>query len=205
MEAIKLFLSISYGSGDGDGSGSGDGSGDGDGDGDGSGDGSGSGYGSGDGSGDGILSMGAQKIHEIDGVKTIIYSTKGNVARCAILNTDLTLDDCYVAKWGTSFAHGKTSKIAIEEAKNKELSNSPIEERIGLFKSEFSKNKKYPAINFYKWHSILTGSCSFGKENFVKNKSIDLENDKMTVKEFIDLTKNEYGGEVIMQLANDFN
>ena len=197
MEAIKLKLFLSISSGDGSG----------DGDGSGSGYGYGSGYGSGDGSGDGsgILSMGEQKIHDIDGVPTIIYSIKSNIARCAILNTDLTLYDCYVAKWGNSFAHGKTSKVAIEEAKNKELLSSPIEERITLFKSEFSENKKYPAINFYKWHSILTGSCSLGKENFVKNRSIDLEKDKMTVKQFINLTKNEYGGDVIKQLAKDFN
>ena len=175
MEAIKAFLGINRGDG--------------------------YGYGS----GDGIISLESYKLHYIDGVPTIIYSIKSNIARCAILNKDLTLDDCYVAKWGNSFAHGKTSKIAIEEAKNKELSNSPIEERISLFKSEFSENKKYPAINFYQWHSILTGSCSFGKDNFVKNKSINLEKDKITVKQFVDLTKNEYGGEVIKQLAKDFN
>ena len=39
-----------------------------------------------------------------------------------------------------------------------------------------------------------------GRNAFVRNGGYDLENDTFTVKEFIDITKDSYGGEVIRQL-----
>lgn len=39
-----------------------------------------------------------------------------------------------------------------------------------------------------------------GRDNFIKNNKIDILKDKFTVLEFIELTKNQYGGDVIKQL-----
>jgi hypothetical protein len=219
MEAVKLFLSVNsgsgygsvygYGDGDGSGDGSGYGYGDGSGDGsgygygygygDGSGDGSGSGYG--DGSGDGLLKFNTNAIDLIDGVQTIIHSVKNNIAKASIVNSDLTLRPCYVAKVGNHFAHGETIKEAVADAERKHFEDLPIEERIAEFHLIFAdKNKAYPNELFYEWHSRLTGSCRLGKDSFMSDKGLLIDG-SMTVVEFVKLTENAYGGEVIKQLT----
>ena len=65
-------------------------------------------------------------------------------------------------------------------------------------------NKEYPNNDFYDWHGKLTGSCSLGRESFAKNNGIDLSG-KMTVSEFISLTENAYGSDVIKQVKNALN
>lgn len=56
------------------------------------------------------------------------------------------------------------------------------------------------AKELYKWHNILTGSCEFGRREFCKDHKIDIDKDLLTVNEFIALTVNEYGGDIITQL-----
>ena len=210
-----------YGSGSGDGSGYGDGDGDGygygygygygDGSGDGYGygygygDGSGYGYGYGDGSGDGsgISTFNGQRVYQVDGVPTIISKVRGNIAKGFILCDDFTLSPCYIAKGHNKFAHGKTLKMAVEDLENKIFEDMDPEEAIRLFLQEFSDpDKKYPAKAFWVWHNRLTGSCEMGRNNFVRNGGYDLENDTFSVQEFIDITKNAYGGNVIQKLEN---
>ena len=224
MEAIAEFLKISYssdydsgydsgyGSGYGSGSGYSSGSGTGDSSGDGfgygsvSGSGSGTGSGSGDGSGDGygLKKFNNHPVHYIDSIPTIIYSVKGQIAKGVIINSDLTLKDCYIAKVGNFFAHGKTIEKAILDAQEKYNENRPLEDRITDFVSEFNGTDKYPTSEFYKWHTTLTGSCSFGKDQFVESIGIDL-NGKITVMEFIELTKDQYGSDAIKQLAKKYS
>ena len=196
-----------YGDGSGDGYGSGSGYGDGDGsgygDGDGSGYGSGYGYGYGDGSGDGsgLKTIKNQKIYMVDDTETIITSIKGNIAKGFIVKKDLTLKPCYIAKSGNHFAHGETIKQAVADAQSKALQDLSVEERIDMFKQEFTdQNKKYSASKFFEWHNILTGSCEYGRKSFIENNGIDIEKDSFTIQEFIDLTKNSYGSEIIKQL-----
>ena len=201
MEKIKEFLRIEYGDGYGSGYGYGDGYGSGYGYGDGSGDGYGYGDGSGDGYGDGIKEFNKQTVYQIDGIATIITNIKKNIAKGFILNDDLTLTPCYVAKGHNLFAHGETIKRALEDLENKIFEDMDTDEAIGLFIKEFSDlNKKYPAKSFFVWHNRLTGSCEMGRTSFVKNGGYDLENDTFTVREFINITKNAFGGEVIKQL-----
>lgn len=61
--------------------------------------------------------------------------------------------------------------------------------------------KKYSAKDLFIWHHVLTGSCKAGREAFCKDKGIDVDNDRFTVYEFIELTKNSYGGEIIRKLS----
>ncbi len=197
MEAITEFLKVSDGSGSGSGDGYGSASGDG------SGDGYGYGYGYGSGDGSDLKKYTNYPVHYIDGVPTIIYSVKGQVAKGAIIKSDLTLQDCYIAKVGNFFAHGETIEKAISEAQQKYNENRPLEDRIADFIAQFNGTDEYLASEFYKWHTTLTGSCSIGKDNFIKEHDIDLS-DKMTVHKFINLTKNAYGSEVINQLAKNY-
>lgn len=181
---IENFLKIES-SGYGDGSGSGDSYG------------SGSGYGS----GDSLESFDNKKIYYIDGVPTIIHSIHRNIARVEILMLDFTLQKGFVIKGQNNFAHGETIEKAIQALQAKIFENMDTEQAIEEFKKHFAvQNKKYKASEFYAWHHILTGSCEMGRKAFAKNHEIDLDKDKFTIREFIDLTKNDYGGEIIKEL-----
>ena len=222
MESVKKFVAVSSGYGDGSGYGdcfgSGDGSGYGYGDGYGDGDGSGYGdcfgygsgygsgydYGSGSGTGygygDGIASYDGRDVHLIDDVQTIITAVFGGAAKGYILETDLTLTPCYVAKSGNTFAHGNTLKEAIDALHEKLFDDMPEEDRIAEFFKAHSPGVKYPAKDLFVWHNRLTGSCEAGRMSFVRSHDIDLENDTFTIEEFINLCKDSYGGETIKKL-----
>lgn len=223
-DRIKQFLSIGSGSGYGSGYGSGCGSvcgdgcgsgygygsgygsgsvcGDGCGYGYGYGSGSGYGYGSGCGSGCGIKSINGNSIYVVDSIPTIITNVKGNIAKGFILQSDLSLTPCFIAKENNQFSHGNTLHEAFESLREKLYDDSTEEERILKFKEHFSDfSRKYSAKDLFIWHHVLTGSCKAGREAFCKDKGIDVDNDRFTVYEFIELTKNSYGGEIIRKLS----
>ena len=187
-EDIKAFLNVGSGSGSGYGSGYG------------SGDGSGSGYGS----GDGVKKINSQFVHRIDGVQTVITHVHGDIARGAILRDDLQLKPCYIAKGHGLFAHGDTIEEAQAALEEKILDDLPVEEKIGEFKKKFCPGVKYPAMEFYNWHHFLTGSCEMGRKNFAAEHDISLDSDEMTPEEFMELTKDDFGGSVIRQLMEEW-
>ena len=204
MENVKIqeFLTINSGSGYGSGSGSGSGYGSGSGSGSGYGDGSGYGYGSGYGSG--IKRINGEDVYIIDGVQTIIKSLRGNVAKGFILNSDCSLEHCYVVKQNNLFAHGKSLHEAMAALTDKIMEDMPEEERIDAFVKEFPEyNKPYDNEKFFDWHHKLTGSCEQGRKAFVKSKGLSLDG-KTTVEDFIKLTENAYCGSVIKNLKRRY-
>ena len=194
-EKIKAFLSVS--SGDGDGYGSGDGSGSGYGYGYGSGDGYGYGY------GDGIKSFNGEPVYTIDDVPTILHHVRGNIAHGVILNRDLTTTPCYVVKQDNCFAHGETLGDAMAALRDKLFEYMSEEERIAAFLRETEDGKAYPAQYFYDWHHQLTGSCDLGRRQFARDHGIDVDSDTMTLREFLNLTKDAYGGDVIRKALKE--
>ena len=208
--SINQFLSVSYGDGDGYGDGSGDGSGYGSGYGDGYGDGYGYGYGYGDGDGDGygdgIKSVGIYIFHRIDNVPTTITRIRDNIAVGFILQGDLTLRPCYIIKEGNKFAHGDTLHDAMLSLQEKLFDNSTEEERIAKFIERFPLlNSPYPAKELFTYHHILTGSCRMGREQFCRNKGINIESDSFSIQEFINLTKDQYNGSIILKLQQHYD
>lgn len=218
MTDIEKFVSESflvhgygdaYGYGYDDGSGYGDyGYGDGDDDDDGSGGGYGDGYGYGYGDGYGygfgrgkdIKSFNNIPVYTIDSIQTGIISAKGNVAKGFILRGNLTTEPCYIVKDNNGiYAHGETLKEAQEALRAKQLERMPVEKRIQLFKERFKSDKLYKGQEFYDWHHTLTGSCKMGRDSFCEEHEINLESE-YTVKDFIELTENSYGGEIIKKL-----
>lgn len=194
MEAIEKdierFLAVSYG----DGSGSGDGSGDGD----------GYGYGYGDGSGDGygVKEYNGHKVYYIDNVPTLIYAVKSDAAKGAVLGKDLTLKDCWIAKRGNFFAHGDTLHAAVEAVEAKWREDRPLDERIAEFV------KVHPALDevyhdLFDWHYILTGSCEFGRRQWCEAHGYKTT-DGITLRTFFEQTRNDYGGDVIGQVAREY-
>ena len=173
-EKINAFLSISYGSGSG----------------------SGSGYGSGSGSGYGIEALNGQKVYRVDGVMTLIDVCHDTYAMGRIRHSDLTTEKCFVVKQNGMFAHGKTLREARDALLAKLFDNMPKTERIEKFVEVHELNARYPNRNFFDWHHRLTGSCLQGRTAFAKNHGIDLDG-SMTTKEFLKLTKDSYGGDII--------
>ena len=178
--------------------------------------GSGNGFGSSNGSGsscsngygngnEDIKALNGNIVDYIDSVPTIIIQVKGNFAKGYIIDEDnLTFESCYVAKVGNSFAHGKTLKEAVADAKEKEIEKMPIEERIEEFKDVFgSLDSEHTGKEFYDWHHILTGSCRMGRDGFCKTHKIDLEK-KYTVRYFLDITKDSYGSDIIELVCNAY-
>ena len=196
-ERIKQFLTVSDGSGVGSGDGSGDGWGCG------SGDGSGDGWGDGSGYDSGITMFCGRAVYMIDHIATVINNVRGNVARGFIVNQDLTTSPCVVVKSGNLFAHGDTLKDAESALQEKIFDNMDVEDKVEAFRERFEPGVKYPAKDFYDWHHKLTGSCEFGRNAFAKDHGIDLDNDEFTVEEFVELTKDSYGGEVIRKIMEE--
>ena len=225
IDKIKAFLKVDdypcgygcgngYGYGDGYGDGCGCGNGYGYGYGDGCGCGNGYGYGDGFGDGDGygdgygfgnydgnIKSLNGQPVYIIDETQTIITQVVGQYAKGFILGSDLTMTPCYIAKCGNYFAHGEMLRDALEDAVSKYEQDLPVEERIANFNSTFPDNDKPIKVSLlYVWHNRLTGSCAMGRQAFAKEHNIDIGTDSMTVSEFVRLTENSYGGDVIKLL-----
>lgn len=215
-DRIKAFLNLSYGygygSGDGDGDGYGYGSGYGDGDGSGSGygDGSGSGYGDGDGDGSGygdgsgVKEINGDTVYMVDDVPTIIKSVRGNIAQGYILQSDLTQKPCYIVKEQNKFAHGSTLHDAFSSLQEKLYDGSTEEERIEAFRKKFPEyDTPYPNRDLFAYHHVLTGSCRMGRESFCEDKGISLDG-STTVREFVELTKDSYGSDIIRKLPEAY-
>ena len=215
-DRINAFLSVNYGYGSGYGSGRGsegghgwgygDGSGRGSeggygwGYGDGYGDGSNYGYGLGYGDGYGVKDINGNHVYIVDGIQTIIKSVRSNIAQGFVLKSDLTLKPCYIVKEQSKYAHGDTLHDAFSALQEKLYDGSTEEERIEAFRKEFPEyDTPYPNRDLFTYHHVLTGSCQMGRESFCKDKGIDLDG-STTVREFVELTKGSYGGDVIRKL-----
>ena len=182
MEEIKILEFISSGSGRGDSSGNGSGNG--------------FGYGS------GLKSINSKKIYMVDDIAITISHIHGNAAKGTIINNDLTETPCYIVKEGKYFAHGKTLAEANAALQDKLFDKMPVEKRIAAFWTCHKRGIKYPTKDFFEWHHKLTGSCLMGRQQFAKDHDVDLEGE-MTVEEFIALTKNSFGGDIIKRLEEN--
>lgn len=150
-----------------------------------------------------IKSINGLEVYKIDHLPTIITRIHGNIAKAYIVKDDLSLRPCYIAKSGEYFAHGDTVREACAELEQKIISYMNPEERIEMFLNHFQDyTKKYPAREFYEWHNTLTGSCTPGRQEFATAHSIDIDTAEYTVQEFIDLTRDAYGGKVIRALED---
>lgn len=214
-----------YGKGYGGGcSGNGDGSGDGMGDGSASGLGHGSNYstygtyndgndcgsgslyctGSGKGYGDGIKEINGKEIYMVDNIPTIFKSIRNNIAKGFIVKNDLQFEPCYIVKENNQFAHGFTLKDAFMSLQEKLYDDSTEEERIEAFKKQFPEyDVKYDNMDLFVYHHVLTGSCRMGREAFMSNKGLSLDG-KTSVREFVKLTQDAYGGDIIKKLPEAY-
>ena len=193
---IKKFLAIDIGDGSDSGYGSGDGYGYGYGDGSDSG--SGSGYGS------GVKVVNGNKVYMVDNTLTIFKSIRENVAQGFIVQSDLQLKPCFIVKENNKFAHGDTLRDAFASLQEKLYDDSTEEERIEAFKKKFPEyDVKYDNGDLFTYHHVLTGSCRMGRESFVSDRGLSLGG-KTSIREFVELTQNAYGGDIIKKLPGAY-
>lgn len=148
----------------------------------------------------GVKVINGYEVHRIDDIPTILTSIRGDVAQGFIVQSDLQLKPCYIVKENKKFAHGETLHDAFNSLQEKLFDDSSEEERLDAFKKEFPEyDVKYDNRDFFKYHHILTGSCRMGRELFVSSKGLSLDG-KTSVREFVKLTKNAYGGDIIQKL-----
>ena len=163
------------------------------------------GYGSGNGSGSGLLSINSKPVYIIDSVQTVIESIKLRedmaMAKGFIVGDDLQLTPTYVVKQACIFAHGKTLKEAADSLQQKLFESLDEDEKVAEFLLQFKYETKYPAKLFFDWHNKLTGSCLQGRENFIKNNNVDMD-ESYTIKEFVDICSNDYGGHIIKKILD---
>ena len=159
-------------------------------------------HGSGHGGCKGIKELNGNRVYLIDNIETIFISIHGNVAKGYILLSDLQLKPCFIAKGNGKFAHGETVREAFDALQKKLYDNSTEKERIEAFVKKFPEyDKEYDNKDLFYYHHILTGSCKMGRETFISNKGLSLD-DKTTIREFVELTQYEYGGNIIRKLPS---
>lgn len=207
-----------YGGGDGDGDeygngggygvgygggyegGDGDGGGDGVGYGGGGGDGDGDGGGGGDGDGIKIKQFNGNKVYYVDNIPCIFKSVHENFASVEVIDVNsLKLKKAFIGKFETCFAHGETIRDAIEDARSKYYQSLDFDEAKGKLLAEFKEKGKLTVKELYNWHGILTGSCRFGRTQFQTEHNLK-DGDVLTLEEFVELTKNAFGGDRILRL-----
>jgi hypothetical protein len=205
------------GSGEGSGSGSGYGSvaGSGEGSGYGSGDGDGSGYGYGygdgyrdscgtgygDGSGERIKQLNGKPVFYVDSIPCIFKSAHENWASVLVINcNDYTTKPAFLARQDGYYAHGETIREAFAAVTEKVMDNMDFDEKKNSFREKFpSMTVFYPAMDFFAWHNVITGSCEYGRKAFAEEHGVNLDG-LMTVGRFFELTRGAYGGELIQEL-----
>lgn len=166
----------------------------------------GSSYGYGFGSGDdlGVKEINGNIVCIIDDIPTIITSVRNNIAKGFIVKNDLQFEPCYIVKENNHFAHGDTLKDAFMSLQEKLYDDSTEEERIEAFKKQFPEyDVKYDNMDLFVYHHVLTGSCRMGREAFMSNKGLSLDG-KTSVREFVKLTQDAYGGDIIKKLPEAY-
>lgn len=162
----------------------------------------GSGYGWGDNLG--IKDINGNIVCIIDDIPTIITSVRNNIAKGFIVKNDLQFEPCYIVKENNQFAHGFTLKDAFMSLQEKLYDDSTEEERIEAFMKQFPEyDVKYDNMDLFVYHHVLTGSCRMGREAFMSNKGLSLDG-KTSVREFVKLTQDAYGGDIIKKLPETY-
>lgn len=162
----------------------------------------GSGYGWGDNLG--IKDINGNIVCIIDDIPTIITSVRNNIAKGFIVKNDLQFEPCYIVKENNQFAHGFTLKDAFMSLQEKLYDDSTEEERIEAFMKQFPEyDVKYDNMDLFVYHHVLTGSCRMGREAFMSNKGLSLDG-KTSVREFVKLTQDAYGGDIIKKLPEAY-
>ncbi len=125
------------------------------------------------------------KYIKVDGIFTEVVKQKGNVYHVKKLNEDKVF---YLITDGERWSHGDTLKEAKMDLVYK-VTNKTKDDYKGLTLSSVLSFEE--AVVCYR---VLTGACSFGVKDFVKNKLIKIEKE-YSIETIIEKTIGCYGNE----------
>ena len=147
-----------------------------------------------------IKTLNGHIVDFVGGKPTIITLINGIIAEGYIVGNDLTLNPCYLVRVGNTFTHGSTLEEAILRAGLKVRNRKPIEQLVQEFVDEFGTlDSRHKGMEYYVWHCVLTYSSQFMRDLFCRVNKIDL-NQLYTVRQFLQMTANVYGGDVIRDI-----
>lgn len=149
-----------------------------------------------------ITRFNGEPVYYIDGMPTVLKSVHGDLAHGYTVGDDLTTSECYVARGQGYFAHGKSAEEAVSSLERKIVAGMDTGARVEEFVKRFSKDGRYPVRDFYEWHGLLTGSCTFGRDSFAREHGISMDGE-MGTREFLALTKDAFGREVIQKVIQE--
>jgi hypothetical protein len=134
-----------------------------------------------------------EKYIMVDGIFTEVVSKRGNVWKVKKVNTE---KEFYLISDGEKYAHGDTLKEAKED----------LIFKIGNRTKEDYKELKLDSVlsieEGIQCYRVITGACSFGVKDFMQNR---MKNKKKeyTISEIIEMTENEYGGNIFKKFFNN--
>ena len=116
----------------------------------------------------------------------------------------MTFSDCWIVREGNRFGYGKDLHDTYMAAQRESAMDLPKEERLKMFVQRFpSPDEMIHIKELYHWHHALTGTCKVGRDEWCKRHGFNIErNGFATVRQFVNLTKREMGGDIIMELKN---
>ena len=149
-----------------------------------------------------ILTYNGEPVYVVDGIPCVFQSIHDTLAKVAVISkTDFTSQTAFIAQFNGFFAHGETVRDALLSAKEKYYRNIDFEAKKAELKALFSRSadKKLSVRTLYEWHGMLTGACCFGRDEFIRTHTFKYD-DRLTLKEFVNLTAAHFGGEKIKEL-----
>lgn len=82
------------------------------------------------------------------------------------------------------------------------LKNATKRRRLMAFADSHNMTDRYPIKELSRWHMLMTKSCATGREAFAQRHNLDLNNGTLTVPEFIELVRKDFGATEIAQLEH---
>lgn len=121
-----------------------------------------------------------------------------------VINNSMYKENCFIAKVNGEYAHEVNLRLAVLSALDKFNNNEPLDVKINRFIAEFPNlHENVDNHRLFVHHHLLTGSCTLGRQKFIREHNIDIDG-SMTVEDFIKLTTYAYNGKVIRELGKHY-
>jgi hypothetical protein len=144
-----------------------------------------------------------KRVYYFDDIPCIVHKVKydRDYLQVEVIENDLhTTRMAFIVYKGGEIAHGDTLEEAENAALEKYYSGKDFEELAALFISTCpSLEQKEKVSDLYRWHGLLTGSCKFGRDRWMRERSLTFE-DEMTVGEFLSIP--DFNSERLLRVKN---
>ena len=128
-----------------------------------------------------------------DGIFSEVIEKRGKIFKIKDIYDNL--ESFIVTDGNDNYSHGITIKKAKEDLLFKINKNKNLDSYKSL-----KLNSKLSFKKAIKCYRFITGACEYGVKNFIENNNI--KNKDYTIKEIIDLTKNQYRNNEFKQFFN---